>query len=109
MVVMRAKNPNPIIREIPATIRSIDVCTLIPIIFSVTKCYLDFSLCYGKMCLKKEVKKAFCFDTYCETTRAFSSVSDRTPRVYTDIHIDRDYIICDVSRVIWWVYVFLLK
>ncbi|CAN7034481.1 unnamed protein product [Brassica rapa subsp. trilocularis] len=33
MVVMRAKNPNPIIREIPATIRSIDVCTLIPIIF----------------------------------------------------------------------------
>ncbi|KAF3596592.1 hypothetical protein DY000_02023426 [Brassica cretica] len=33
---MRAKNPNPIIKEITATIRSIAVCTLIHIKFSAT-------------------------------------------------------------------------
>lgn len=33
MEAMRAKNPNPTIREIPATIRSIAVCKLISIIF----------------------------------------------------------------------------
>ncbi|CAN7050136.1 unnamed protein product [Brassica rapa subsp. trilocularis] len=32
MEAIRAKNPNPIIRDIPATTRSIAVCTLIHII-----------------------------------------------------------------------------
>lgn len=47
MVVMRAKNPNPIIREIPATIRSIAVCTLIPIILLQNGLLIFLSLCYG--------------------------------------------------------------
>ncbi|KAF3514344.1 hypothetical protein F2Q69_00007969 [Brassica cretica] len=58
MVVTRAKNPNPIIREIPATIRSIDVCTLIPIILLI---YLLSTTI--KMCSRKE-EKPFAFDTF---------------------------------------------
>ncbi|KAL0798976.1 hypothetical protein Bca101_054151 [Brassica carinata] len=69
MVVMRAKNPNPIIREIPARIRSSAVCTLIIPIILLAKCCLDFYLsATDKMCLKKE-EKPFCFDTFYETTR----------------------------------------